>query len=476
MKPSYSIYLAGEFITTPQALPVVNPYNGEVWTTTYLAGRAELERAIETGRLAERAMAELPTYARAEALLHIAARLKERQEEFARALTMETGKPLFYARAEVDRAMLTFADGAEEAKRLYGEWLALDRHPSGAGHEAIVRRFPVGLVAAIAPFNFPLNLVAHKLAPALAAGCPIVLKPASKTPISALLLAELIAETSIPKGAVSILPLERETGDQLVTDERCKLLTFTGSPEVGWGMKTRAGKKKVVLELGGNAGLIIAPSANLDKHMKKIVAGSFGQSGQSCIHTQRIFVHQSRREDFLEKLVAGAREMVYGDPLEETTMFSSLIDSNNAERIDAWVKEAVADGARVLCGGQRIARTGYSPTVLTNTKKEMKVRAREVFAPVVAVEDYADFAEAVQLVNDSDFGLQCGVLTNELNDIQYAFEHLAVGGVIINNVSNFRADHMPYGGVKDSGLGREGVRYALEDMTERRVLVVNKGF
>lgn len=260
----------------------------------------------------------------------------------------------------------------------------------------------------------------------------------------------------------------------LVTDERFKLLTFTGSPSVGWGMKARAGKKKVVLELGGNAGLIVTPSANLDKHLKKIVAGSFGQSGQSCIHTQRIFVHQSKRDELLSGLVKGAAELKYGDPLEEGVMFSSMIDYANAERIDAWVKEAVADGAKVLYGGQRIANTGYLPTILTNTTREMKVCGKEAFAPVVVVEDYTDFPDAIQRINDSDFGLQCGVFTNDMREVMYAYENLEVGGVIINNVSNFRADNMPYGGVKDSGLGREGVRYAMEDMTERRVLVINK--
>lgn len=476
MKPTYPIFLAGEFVTTDKELPVVSPYDNEAWTKTYLATKDHVEQAIQKGLAVQEELKNLPTYVRAEVLMHIANGIKARREEFAEAMTRETAKPLFYSRAEVDRAVLTFTDGAEEAKRIYGEWMALDRAPSGEKHEATVRRFPVGLIAGIAPFNFPLNLVAHKLAPAIAAGCPIVLKPASKTPISALLLAELIAETKLPKGAVSILPMDRETGDMLVTDDRFKLLTFTGSPSVGWDMKARAGKKKVVLELGGNAGLIVTPSANLTKAIAKAGPGSFGQSGQSCIHTQRIYVHKSVKEKFVEGLIEEAKKIKYGDPLDENTNFSSMIDFANAERIDSWVKEAVADGAKVLYGGQRIANTGYMPTILTNTTKEMKVCSREAFAPIVVIEEYNDFRDAVKQINDSDFGLQCGVFTNDMNEVMYAYENLEAGGVIINNVSNFRADHMPYGGVKDSGIGREGVRYAIEDMTELRVLVINKDF
>ncbi len=476
MKTSYPIYLAGAFITTEKELPVVFPYTNEVATKTYLASKSHVEEAIQKGIAAQENLRKLPTYKRYDILMHIVAGLEKRRDEFAEALTMETGKPLFYAYSEVDRAIRTFTDGAEEAKRLYGEWMALDHLPAAENHEATVRRFPVGLVAAIAPFNFPLNLVAHKLAPALAAGCPIVLKPASKTPLSALLLAELIDETDLPKSAVSILPMDRETGDILVTDDRFKLLTFTGSPSVGWDMKARAGKKKVVLELGGNAGLIVTPSADMEKLLPKIGAAAFGQSGQSCIHTQRVLVHESVREIFVAGLVAAAEKLTYGDPREKGVMFSSMIDAANAERINSWVVEATAEGARLLYGGTRIGEAGFAPTILTNTKKEMKVCAKEAFAPIVVVETYTDFKDAVARINDSDFGLQCGVFTHDLREAQYAFEHLDVGGVVINNFSNFRGDNMPYGGVKDSGIGREGVRYAIEDMTERRVLVVNKNF
>ncbi len=504
MKPTYPIYLAGQFVTNDKKLEVRNPYNNELSTTTYSATAQQVEEAIQAGLKVQGELAALPTHVRYEALMHIAARLKERKEEFAEAMTRETAKPLFYSRIEVDRAVQTFLDGAEESKRIYGEWMPLDRTVSGEKHEAIVRRFPVGLIAGIAPFNFPLNLVAHKLAPAIAAGCPIILKPASKTPISALLLAELIDEITkhdsvgarhalpqqpasdavgangrsplqlLPPGAISILPMDRSVGDMLVTDERFKLLTFTGSPSVGWDMKARAGKKKVVLELGGNAAVVVTPSGDWKKHLKKIATAAFGQSGQSCIHTQRIFAHDSIKQALTDALVNEAKALTYDDPMKESTLFSSMIDSANAERINSWVVEAVTEGAQIVYGGEMIANTGFMPTILTNTKKEMKVCGLEAFAPIVVVEGYTELSDAVARINDSDFGLQAGVFTKDIGEMMYAYEHLEVGGVVINNTSSFRADHMPYGGVKDSGIGREGVRYAIEDMTERKILVINK--
>lgn len=474
MKTDYQIYLAGEFIEGTKELPVVFPYDGTSTIKTSLASREQVEIAIQKGLAAEKEMQNTPVHVRSDALLHIAQGLKTRRDEFAMAMVMETAKPLQFALAEVDRAILTFTDGAEEAKRIYGEYMPLDRSANLEGHDATVRRFPVGLVAAIAPFNFPLNLVAHKLAPAIAAGCPIILKPASKTPLSSLLLAELISETMLPKGAVSILPMDRIVGDMLVTDNRFKLLTFTGSPDVGWDMKARAGKKKVVLELGGNAAVIISAGTDLKKEIRKISIAAFGQSGQSCIHTQRIYVHESLYKELLDLLTAEAKLARYGDPRLPTTVFSSMIDTKNADRIKSWVDEAVSGGAKLVFGGNKIDSAGYEPTILTNTKKEMKVCSLEAFAPIVVVESYTDFKDVVAHVNDSAFGLQCGLFSNDLREVTFAFENLEVGGVIVNNVSNFRADHMPYGGVKDSGLGREGVRYAIEDMTERRVLVINK--
>ena len=474
MQQSYQIYLAGDFITTNEELVVSNPYDNQVWTKTYLANHEHVEVAIKKGIEVQHTLKHLPTYEKANALTKIANGIYKRQNEFAEALTRETAKPITTARGEVERAVQTFLDAAEECKRIYGEWMALDRHPSGKGHEAIIRRFPIGLVSAIAPFNFPLNLVAHKLAPAIAAGCPIVLKPASKTPISALLLAQLIDETSLPKGVASILPMDRETGDILVTDDRFKLLTFTGSPSVGWDMKSRAGKKPVVLELGGNAGLIVTETANVEVAVQKSLVGGFSFAGQSCIHTQRIYVHDSVFHQFSQKFIGGVEKLNYGDPLNEDTNISAMIDEKNAQRIDSWVKDAVAQGAQILSGGKREGEAGYLPTVLTNTKSNMLVCSEEAFAPIVVLEKYHDFKQAISHVNDSTFGLQAGIFTDSAYEISYAYDELDVGGVVINNVPTFRADHMPYGGVKDSGLGREGVRYAIEDMTELRTLVINK--
>ncbi len=474
MNTSYKIYLAGKFISTDKQLEISNPYDSQVWTKTYLANRDHVETAIQRGIEAQGALKHLPTYEKANALTKIANGIFKRQEEFAQALAKETAKPITTARGEVERAIQTFLDAAEECKRIYGEWMSLDRHPSGTKHEAIIRRFPIGLISAIAPFNFPLNLVAHKLAPAIAAGCPIILKPASKTPISALLLAQLIDETSLPKGAVSILPMDRETGDMLVTDDRFKLLTFTGSPSVGWDMKSRAGKKPVVLELGGNAGLIVTESADINLAVQKSLVGGFSFAGQSCIHTQRIYVHDGMFHQFSQKFINGVKKLTFGDPLDEKTNISAMIDEKNAQRIDQWVQEAVRSGAQLLCGGKREGSAGYLPTVLTNTNKDMQVCSDEAFAPIVILEKYHDFKQAVSLVNDSTFGLQAGIFTDSAKKIGYAYDELDVGGVVINNVPTFRADHMPYGGVKDSGLGREGVRYAIEDMTELKTLVINK--
>ncbi len=475
MKASYSLYLAGQWLDNGIPTDVINPYDGRAWTKTWLAKKEHIEEAIQKGLAVEEEMKHLPTHVKADALMHIAKRMTERKEEFAEAMSLETAKPLLYSRIEVERAIQTFIDGAEECKRIYGEWFPLDRTAAGNGHEATVRRFPVGLVAAISPFNFPLNLVVHKLAPAIAAGCPIVLKPATKTPISALLLAELIDETKLPKGAVSVLPADRDVGDMMVTDPRFKLLTFTGSPGVGWDMKARCGKKKIVLELGGNAALIVSQSADVNTAVKKSVVGAFSFSGQSCIHTQRMYVHESLFDQFTTQFVEQTKTLIYGDPLDEKTQVSAMIDSRNAERIDTWVKEAVAGGAKVLVGGERKGDAGYVPTVLTNTTQDMKVCAQEAFAPIVVLEKFSDFKDAVVRINDSTFGLQAGVFTNDIREVNYAYNALDVGGVIINNVPTFRVDHMPYGGVKDSGLGREGVKYAIEDMTERKVLVINKG-
>jgi len=469
----YKIFVAGEFKTTQNQLNVYNPYNKELIANTYLAGVDELHEAIEKAEKVQEELKNMPSHKKYTILMQIADALKVKREYLAKILAMEAGKPLRYALGEIDRAAQTFLVAAEESKRLPKEYLSLDWTPAGEGKQALVKYFPIGLVAGIAPFNFPLNLAVHKLAPAIAAGNPIILKPARATPLSVLELAAIISETSLPKGAVSILPMDRVSGNLLVTDNRFKLLSFTGSPSVGWRMKEQAGKKKVLLELGGNAGVIVSKSATIENAVAKCLAGSFAYSGQVCIHVQRIFVHQTIFDEFTNKLVEKTKLLKQGAPELPETEISAMIDQENAERVENWVNEAVENGAKILCGGKRQA-TFFEPTILTDTKPDMKVCALEIFGPVVSVEKFDVFEEAIRFINDSEYGLQAGIFTNQINEMNFAFNNLEVGGVIINDVPTFRVDHMPYGGVKNSGLGREGVKYAIQEMMEARLLVTNQ--
>jgi glyceraldehyde-3-phosphate dehydrogenase (NADP+) len=418
-------------------------------------------------------MAELPVYERVAILRRVAEALRADAARFAETLASEAGKPIKDATAEVDRAVLTFNVAADEAGRLGGEVMPLDLALRGRGRFAVTRRVPIGAIAAISPFNFPMNLVAHKLAPAIAAGCPIVLKPASATPLSALTLARLLDEAGVPKGALSVMPMARDIGDQLVTDPRFALLTFTGSADVGWQMKARAGKKRVVLELGGNAAVIVDRDVNVDHVVAKLVTGGFAYAGQSCVSIQRVFVHDAVYDDLSSRLVKAVEKLVVGPPLDPATDVASLIDAREAGRVEAWVAEAVAQGAGVLTGGRRVGRAAYAPTVLASPPATAKVVAEEAFAPLVDLFRFTDFEQAITEVNRSRYGLQAGVFTNNLGHALLAFERLEVGGVILNDTPSYRMDHMPYGGVKDSGLGREGPRYAIEEMTELRVLVVS---
>jgi glyceraldehyde-3-phosphate dehydrogenase (NADP+) len=468
----YKIYVAGAFRTTGTPLPVINPYNGKQFAQTWLAGAAELEEAITAGEAAEPVMERMPLWQRYEILAQISDALKSDRERLAAVLSQESGKPMRYALGELDRASQTFRIAAEESKRLPGEYLSLDWTPPGEGKEGWVKYFPVGLMAGIAPFNFPLNLAVHKIAPAIAAGNPIILKPARSTPLSVLELAKIINRTALPKGAVSILPMDREAGNQLVTDYRFKMLSFTGSPAVGWKMKREAGRKKVLLELGGNAGVIVSDTADLEKAVPKCVIGGYAYSGQVCIHVQRIYVHEKVFDAFAEKFTGRVKGLKFGDPLNPATEISVMIDEENATRVEEWVQESVEEGARILLGGKKKG-TWFEPTVLTKTATSMKVCALEIFGPVVTLEKFNDFHEAVSFINDSRYGLQAGVFTNRLDEMNYAFHHIKVGGVIINDVPTFRVDHMPYGGVKDSGFGREGVKYSIREMMEPRLLVKN---
>ncbi|HSA04405.1 MAG TPA: aldehyde dehydrogenase family protein [Tenuifilaceae bacterium] len=468
----YTPYVGGEFIPTNTSYQVICPWDKQVVADVDLAGTEQLELAIAKAEKAKELMANLPSFKRYEILMDIAAKIKERRDELANILSLEAGKPLKLSFGEVDRAIQVFVVAAEESKRLPSEVIQIDWTPAGEGKEGIVKYFPIGLIAGISPFNFPLNLSVHKIAPAIASGCPIILKPARSTPISALILAEIIDTTALPKGAFSVLPMDRVAGNQLVTDERFAMLSFTGSPQVGWKMKNQAGRKKVVLELGGNAGVVVSPTANLDIAVSKCVTGAFAYSGQVCIHTQRIFVHASIFDRFIERFVEKASKMKQGHPSDSNTDISAMIDEENAIRVEEWIKESVEQGARILYGGKREG-CFVQPTIITNTKQDMKVCAMEVFGPVVVIEPYENFGDAINLINSSEFGLQAGVFTNQIDEMNHAYSKLEVGGVIINDVPTFRVDHMPYGGVKNSGLGREGVKYSIFEMLEPKLLIKN---
>lgn len=464
------MYAGGDFFRSSRELIVYNPYDGEAVGRTWLADEPILNRSIEKALEALPLLWEMPSYRRSEALLNLAVALREKEEHFAAIIATEAAKPWRYALSEVRRAAQTFQVASEEARRLPMEYMQMDWRPEGVGREGLVKYFPAGVVAGISPFNFPLNLAVHKIAPAIAAGCPIVLKPASSTPLSTLALAQLVAETELPAGTLSVLPMDRQTGNLLVTSDHVRVLSFTGSPEVGWKMKEAAGKKKVVLELGGNAGTIVTDSARLEEAVSRCLVGGYAYQGQVCIHAQRIFVHARVFDAFREAFVEGVRGLRPGHPLSPDTDITAMIDQGNAERVEAWTREAVGGGARLLCGGGRDG-AWFEPAVLTGAVPGMKVVDQEVFGPLVTLHPFNDFMEAVDGVNQSRYGLQAGVFTNNIAELDLAFNKLEVGGVIHNDAPIFRADHMPYGGVKDSGLGREGVRYAMHDMLEPRILV-----
>ena len=470
---TYKLYAGGYFQSSKNELDVTNPYTGKVFARVCQADKTSLEGAIKQGLLAEKELKSMPVYQKVTILNAFAKALHQNLNELAHIITQESGKPVRYAKAEVERASQTFSIAAEECKRIPGEYMSLDWTAVGRKKEAWVKYFPLGLVAGISPFNFPLNLAAHKIAPALAAGNPIIIKPSSKTPVSILRLAELVHDDFLPDGAFSVLPMERKLGDKLITDERIKLLSFTGSPAVGWAMKNKAGKKRVLLELGGNAGVYVGDTADVGLAIKRCITGGYAYSGQVCIHVQRIFVHHKVFESFITGFVKGVEGLKVGSPDDPQTDISTMIDEDNAKRVQKWVNDALDQGAELLHGGERSGGY-YPPTVLTGTNNKMKVCAEEVFGPVVTVESVESFDQGMDLINDSQYGLQAGVFTNRLDEMDRAFAGLEVGGIIINDMPTFRVDHMPYGGVKNSGFGREGVRYAIQEMTEPRLLVKSK--
>lgn len=471
---THPFFLAGSWRQSSEPLNVTCPYDNSLVGQTWLAGDAEFEEATQAAVDAAAVMRRLPAYERAAILMRAHADLVSRRDEIGRTVAGEAGKAIRDALGEADRGMQTFQVAAEEARRIGGEVIPMDLAPHGRGRVAFTRRYPIGPIAGISPFNFPFNLTAHKLAPAIAAGNPIVLKPATKTPLSALILADALDKAGLPKGALSVLPMSRQVGDRLVTDDRYKLLTFTGSSAVGWGMKARAGRKKVVLELGGNAGVIVDETSDIDYAVKRIAVGGFALAGQSCISVQRVFVHQTVFDRFASQLVARLEALKVGDPMDPTTDIGPMIEESEAARIESWVREAVQEGATVLTGGRRLGPALYAPTVLINVAETSKVCAQEVFGPVVGLYRFEEFSDALARVNRSSYGLQAGLFTGDLLRTLDAMDVLEVGGVIVNDVSAWRIDHMPYGGVKDSGIGREGPRYAIEEMTEQKIIVINR--
>ncbi|MBS0171098.1 MAG: aldehyde dehydrogenase family protein [Nitrospira sp.] len=464
--------IGGRWSQSATAVPVHNPYTGETIAHVCQAGPAEAELAVQSSVEGAAAMRRLSGYARSTLLQNAAQALQARHEEFARTMTAESGKPVTDARREVGRAIQTFSIAAEEAKRIGGEVVPLDWSPGMETYWGVTRRFSIGPILGITPFNFPLNLVVHKVAPALAAGNSILIKPAPQTPLTSLLLGDLLLQAGAPAGGLNVLPCDNKVAEGLVADPRFKLLSFTGSAPVGWMLKAKCGKKKVVLELGGNAAVIIEPDADLEYAVQRCVTGGFTYAGQTCISVQRIFVHESVVAAFTERLVARVQALATGDPGDEATVVGPLIDTGAAQRIEGWIGEAVAQGARLLAGGSRTGPV-VRPTVLSHVTPAMKVSCEEVFGPLVTITPYREFEAAVQAVNESEYGLQAGIFTNNIGRIFQAFEQLEVGGVLANEIPTFRADHMPYGGVKDSGIGREGLRYAIEDMTEPKLLVMN---
>ncbi|WP_370314640.1 aldehyde dehydrogenase family protein [Thalassolituus sp.] len=471
MTKKYPYYLANEAVFANTDLKVTDKFSGEIAYEVPLATPDVLDQAIAAAEAAAEPMRNMTVYERQAVLEHCIRRFKERADELAEALCIEAGKPINDARGEVGRLIDTFKIAAEETPRLLGETLPLDISPRAKGYRGMTQRVPIGPCAFISPFNFPLNLAAHKVAPAIAAGCPFVLKPASMTPIGALVIGEILAETDLPKGAFSVLPCRRDSADLLTEDDRLKLLSFTGSPDVGWKLKARAGKKPVILELGGNAACVIDNDWDLDDAVARVIIGAFYQSGQSCIGVQRLFVHSDVYDVFKEKLIAKTRTLKSGDPKDPQTFIGPMISEDEAERLHNWINDALNRGATLLCGGGRDGNM-LQATLLEGVPADCDLSAEEAFGPVAILEPFDDYDAALKRVNDSRFGLQAGIFTRDLYKAQKAWDTLDVGGVVIGDVPSWRVDHMPYGGVKDSGLGREGIRWAMEDMTELRLMVI----
>ncbi|GAA0327184.1 aldehyde dehydrogenase family protein [Sphingomonas oligophenolica] len=473
LKDIYPLYLNNKAEQPNTDLEVTDKFTGAIAFRVAQADAATIDKGIAGAVRAAEPMARMASYERQAVLQHCVDRFKARFDELAYALCVEAGKPIKDSEGEVGRLIDTFRIAAEESVRMTGEVQPLDIAPRAKGYQGIWKRVPIGPCSFISPFNFPLNLAAHKIAPALAVGCPFVMKPASRTPLGAIIIGEVLAETDLPEGAFSILPAHREGADLFTEDDRLKLLSFTGSPGVGWDLKAKAGKKKVVLELGGNAAVIVDHDADLDDALERIIFGAFYQSGQSCIGVQRIIIHESVYDRFRDMLVARTKTLVAGDPKDRNTFIGPMISEGEARRLDGWIQQAVSGGATLLCGGKRDGAM-LEATLLDQVDRSSAVYREEAFGPVALLSKFSDFNAALEEVNDSKFGLQAGIFTRDLFKMFDAWDRLEVGGVVINDVPSYRVDNMPYGGVKDSGLGREGIRFAMEDMTEIRNLVIRR--
>lgn len=468
---THPLFLAGAEVTTTRTFRHRNTYDHQDLGEVCLAGRNDAAAALSAAFHARPKMARLSSGAKESALRRVAEQIHARQEELAHVITAETGKPVSLARGEVQRSVSTFEIAAEEAKRNIGEVVALDTLPSSEGRLGLVKRFPRGTVIGITPFNFPINLVAHKVAPAIAAGCPVILKPAPQAVLTALMLGRILSGLGLPEGAFSILPCANDVAESLVRDDRAAVVSFTGSAKVGWQLASIAGRKRLLLELGGNAAVIVEPDADLEVAAQRIVTGAFANAGQVCIKVQRVFAHEKIADKLLARLLELTARVGVGDPAHEDVLVGPLIDEAAALRVESWVQEAVRQGANVLCGGVRDGQF-YRPTWLTDVPETTKVCCEEVFGPVTVFARYHDFEAALVAANSSEFGLQAGVFTRSLPLALQAFETLEVGGVILNDVPTYRVDQMPYGGIKGSGLGREGPKYAIEAFTEPRLLVI----
>jgi glyceraldehyde-3-phosphate dehydrogenase (NADP+) len=474
MIKKYGFISNGICMTSDEEIEVRNPYNNEIIGIVCRPSPNDVEQSIASASLAFEKTKKMPSFQRSKILLKAASIIEKRKEEISKILCLEAGKPIQSSRGEVTRAVCTLTIAAEEAKRLSGETLPLDITPEAGNRLGIVRRFPRGLIAGISPFNFPLNLVCHKVAPALASGNTILIKPATSTPVSALLLGEILMEAGCIPGSINILPCSATVAEKMISNPKIRMITFTGSSDVGWRLKEKAGKKPVCLELGGNAAVIIEPDADLSVAAERSVLGGYAYAGQICISVQRIYIHEKVYEEFVELFINHVKNLKLGDPLLDDTDVGPMIDEPSAQRTEQWIDEAVSKGGELLTGGSRNG-TLFAPTVMTDVPRDAKVSCQEVFAPVVILDSYKTFKEALEKVNDSIFGLQAGVFTKDIEKAFLAFNTIDVGGVIINDIPTYRVDSMPYGGVKDSGLGREGVKYAMEEMTELKIMVVNNG-